>query len=195
MLIKSYLLNFKMWKVTNFLSITRCVECQKHSRKCYEELCQQVRDSEILLSQCASKKMTSHKDCKDQQLKLKVKANKTLFCRLAFVSFSSPCNQKICIMCLFCHQMQWDTYCMVWLLGQYIQTYSLFFRLWWKRLPCFLENWRIWGSGVHCMDAEPTGRMQWVTSGCRWQDCSAVPMICRHAQNKWKRIGAVSQGV
>ncbi|XP_067242791.1 nesprin-2 isoform X14 [Chanodichthys erythropterus] len=52
-------------------SLKRCVECQKHSRKCYEELCQQVRDSETLLSQCASKKITSHKDCKDQQLKLK----------------------------------------------------------------------------------------------------------------------------
>uniref|UniRef100_A0A671L7J1 KASH domain-containing protein n=1 Tax=Sinocyclocheilus anshuiensis TaxID=1608454 RepID=A0A671L7J1_9TELE len=52
-------------------SLKRCVECQKLSRKCYEELCQQVRDLETLLSQCASKKFTSHKDCKDQQQKLK----------------------------------------------------------------------------------------------------------------------------
>ncbi|XP_073690696.1 nesprin-2-like [Garra rufa] len=52
-------------------SLTRCVECQKHSRKCYEELCQQVRDLETLLSQCASKKITSYNDSKDQQEKLK----------------------------------------------------------------------------------------------------------------------------
>uniref|UniRef100_A0A671NG48 KASH domain-containing protein n=1 Tax=Sinocyclocheilus anshuiensis TaxID=1608454 RepID=A0A671NG48_9TELE len=55
----------------NVESLKRCVEWQKHSRKCYEELCQQVRDLETLLSQCASKKITSHKDCKDQQQKLK----------------------------------------------------------------------------------------------------------------------------
>ncbi|TRY90471.1 hypothetical protein DNTS_015631 [Danionella cerebrum] len=52
-------------------SLKRCVDNQKHSRKCYEELCQRVRDSETLLSQCASKKITSHKDCKDQQQSLK----------------------------------------------------------------------------------------------------------------------------
>uniref|UniRef100_A0A9J8A0G7 Nesprin-2-like n=1 Tax=Cyprinus carpio carpio TaxID=630221 RepID=A0A9J8A0G7_CYPCA len=52
-------------------SLKRCVECQKHFRKCYKKLCQQVRDLETLLLKCASKKITSHKDCKDQQQKLK----------------------------------------------------------------------------------------------------------------------------
>uniref|UniRef100_A0AAR2KFY0 Calponin-homology (CH) domain-containing protein n=1 Tax=Pygocentrus nattereri TaxID=42514 RepID=A0AAR2KFY0_PYGNA len=53
-------------------AIQRCVNCQKTVRMCYEELCQKVRDLETILAEVVCKKMTSQKDCTDQQEKLKI---------------------------------------------------------------------------------------------------------------------------
>lgn len=54
------------------LCSVRCVNSQRSTRVCYEELCRCVRDSETTLAECATKKITSPSDCQDQQEKLKV---------------------------------------------------------------------------------------------------------------------------
>ncbi|KAB5582142.1 hypothetical protein PHYPO_G00183770 [Pangasianodon hypophthalmus] len=52
-------------------ALERCVNSQRSTRVCYEELCRRVRDSETTLAECASKKITSQMDCRDQQETLK----------------------------------------------------------------------------------------------------------------------------
>uniref|UniRef100_A0AAY5EBE1 Uncharacterized protein n=1 Tax=Electrophorus electricus TaxID=8005 RepID=A0AAY5EBE1_ELEEL len=52
-------------------ALLRCVNCQKATRICYENLCQQVRDLETILAECVSKKITSQKDYSEQLDKLK----------------------------------------------------------------------------------------------------------------------------
>ncbi|MCJ8731015.1 hypothetical protein PDJAM_G00191160 [Pangasius djambal] len=52
-------------------ALERCVNSQRSTRVCYEELCRHVRDSETTLAECASKKITSQMDCHDQQETLK----------------------------------------------------------------------------------------------------------------------------
>ncbi|XP_062851798.1 nesprin-2 [Trichomycterus rosablanca] len=49
----------------------RCVNRQRNTRTCYEVFCQRIRDLETILAECATKKITSQKDCSDQQEKLK----------------------------------------------------------------------------------------------------------------------------
>ncbi|TSV02080.1 Nesprin-2 [Bagarius yarrelli] len=53
-------------------ALQRCVNTQRSTRVCYEDLCRHVRDLETTLTMCASQKITSQIDCYDQQEKLKM---------------------------------------------------------------------------------------------------------------------------